>query len=153
MRYLCLILPCIASLAFAPNATAEVIVREVWVRSTPGTARGSAAYAIIENTSAKADRLMEVSSPDADKVEIHESKMNGAIMSMSPIETVPVPARGTLDLKPGGVHVMIMGLTRPLKAGETLPLTFSFEFFGDVDVNAMVAPLAAARYPGPKKSP
>jgi periplasmic copper chaperone A len=150
MRHLCLILPCLAGLAFAPVASAEVIVREVWVRSTPGNARGSAAYAVIENTSAKADRLMEVSSPDADKVELHESKSSGGIMSMSPIETVPVPARGKLDLKPGGVHVMIMGLTRPLKAGETLPLTFSFEFFGDVDVNAMVAPLSASGYPGPK---
>lgn len=130
-------------------AKAEVLVQKIWVRSTPGVARSSAAYAVIVNTAAKPDRLMEVSSPDVAKVELHASKQEGAIMTMTPIETLSIPARGTVELKPGANHVMISGLTRPLRAGETLDLTFSFEFYGDVDVKAMVGPLAAMGYPGP----
>ena len=150
MRYLRFMLPLLAGMAVSQSAMADIVVREVWVRATPGTSRGSAAYALIENLGSKADRLLQVSSPDAEKVEIHESKSTGGIMSMSPVEMVPVPARDKIALKPGGFHVMIMGLSRPLKAGERLPLTFSFEFFGDVDVEAMVSPLAASSYPGPR---
>lgn len=148
MKRLCF-LTIMAVMATALAAQAEVLVTKSWVRSTPGARTSSAAYAVITNTGAKPDRLMEVSSPDADKVEIHESTGTGGIMSMAPMETLTIPARAALDLKPGGYHVMISGLTRPLKAGETLPLTFSFEFYGDVDVNAMVSPLGAMVFPGP----
>ena len=79
-------------------AKAEVLVQKIWVRSTPGVARSSAAYAVIVNTAAKPDRLMEVSSPDVAKVELHASKQEGAIMTMTPIETLNIPARGTVEL-------------------------------------------------------
>jgi copper(I)-binding protein len=147
-----LFLAAVFALALPDFAQAEVLVQKAWVRSTPGAARGSAAYAVIVNTGTKADRLMEVSSPDAAKVEIHSSQQQSGIITMTPIEMLAIPARATVDLKPGANHVMITGLTRPLRGGETLPLTFSFEFYGDVDVEAMVSPLSAMTYPGPAQA-
>ena len=144
---------CAAFVLLSASARADVLVQQVWVRSTPTAARGSSAYATIINTSAKADRLMEVSSPDADKVELKTSTVDGIRTQATLAQTLPVPAKATLELKPGASHVVMTGLTRPLRAGETLSLTFSFEFFGDVDVEAMVAPLAAQYYPGPKPAP
>jgi copper(I)-binding protein len=140
-------------LVMPASAMAEVLVQKAWVRSTPGANRNSAAYAIIINTGPKADRLMMLSSPDADKTDLHESKNTDGIMSMEAIVSLTIPARSQVVLKPGSYHAMISGLSRPLRGGETLPMTFSFEFYGDVDVEAMVAPFSSTTYPGPKPKP
>ena len=138
------------TLLIAPAAFAETMVEHVWVRATSGLGRVTAGYGVIANTGAKADKLLSVTTPDAKMAEIHESKnqmARGGVISMEPVNAVPIPAGGKLDMKPGGFHVMIMQLSRPLKAGETLPLVFKFEKQGAVKVEAKVAPLGAAGYP------
>jgi copper(I)-binding protein len=60
-------------------------------------------------------------------VELHEMKMDGGVMKMKAIERLPLPAGQTVALKPGGYHVMLMGLAQPLNAGDSIPVTLTFE--------------------------
>jgi copper(I)-binding protein len=80
-------------------------------------------------------------------VEIHAMKMDGGVMTMNAVPRLTVPAGKPVELKPGGYHVMLMGLVQPLKDGETVPLTLTFESpagkRSTVDVKALVRPLAA----------
>ena len=92
--------------------------------------------------------LVGAASPVAKIVEIHEMKMDAGVMKMSAIDKLPVPAGKTVELKPGGYHVMLMDLTQQLKEGESVPITLSFVDKGGkkttVEVKAPVKPLAAA---------
>jgi copper(I)-binding protein len=133
--------------ALAPDALAELKVVNPWVRATPGTARISAGYAELVNTGESDDQLVSVSSPMSPMIEMHESKSNNGIMSMSPVNAISISAQGREVLEPGGYHLMIMQLAEPLKAGDTIPLTFTFAKQGDVRVDAKVAPLAATSAP------
>ena len=137
----------VLALLAASSAFAETTVENAWVRATAGNGRVTAGYAVIANNSAAADTLLSVSVPEAKIAEVHESKPGSeGVMSMLPVGALSIPA-GKLQLKPGGLHVMIMQLSRPLKAGETLPLVFHFKNRGAVKVDAKVAPLGAAAYP------
>lgn len=101
-----------------------------WVRLIPGPT--TAAYLTLSNRGSTPIRLVAVSSPVAAKVEMHETvsmdhgEMAGA-KGMRPVEAVVVPAKGQVELKPGGMHLMMMGLKRPLKEGEKVLLIFKLE--------------------------
>jgi copper(I)-binding protein len=71
-------------------------------------------------------------------VEIHTTFRDGDVMRMRPVAAIEVPAKGAVTLAPGGMHVMLMGLTKPLAIGEAVPLTLTFERAGAVTVQAMV---------------
>jgi copper(I)-binding protein len=98
----------------------------------------SAAYMILHNNGSTADRLVGVESDVAEAAELHISEMNGDVMTMRPIAFVEVPADGEAELKPGGMHIMLIGLKRDLKAGEKIALTLVFENAGRIDVKAEV---------------
>ena len=88
------------------------------------------------------DRLLAASSPAAGKVEIHEMKMANDVMVMRPVEGgLEIPAGGTVELKPGGFHLMFMSPSAPFKEGETVPVTLEFEKAGAVEI---VLPVRAA---------
>lgn len=90
-----------------------------------------------------ADRLVSASSDRAGRVEFHEMKMNGAIMEMRELEGgITIPAKTTVELKPGGYHVMFMNVTQPFKEGEMVKAKLVFEKAGSVDVEFAVGPLA-----------
>jgi len=127
---------------------AETAVTNAWVRASLGSGAVTAGYAVITNSGPLPDRLLAVSSPDAARVELHQSSSRGGVMTMSPVENLVIPAAGRIELKPGDYHLMILQLRRPIKAGETLPLRFQFERV-DIDVVAKVAPLAATSAPAP----
>lgn len=120
-----------------------------WARASAGTARTGAAYLRIVNSGAEADRLLEASSPAAERVELHTHGMRDGVMRMRRIEAVSVPGNKAAELKPGGDHVMLMGLKGPLKRGSTFPLTLSFERAGTITVPVAVRPITA-RGPGMK---
>lgn len=120
-----------------------------WARASAGAARAGAAYLRIVNAGAEADRLVGVSSPAAESVELHTHMTTGGVMRMRRIEAVSVPGNTAAELKPGGDHVMLMGLTGPLKQGGTFPLTLSFEKAGKITVPVAVRPVTA-RGPGMK---
>ena len=91
------------------------------------------------------DRLVGATSERADRVEFHEMKMNGAIMEMRELNGgIAIPAGSTVELKPGGYHVMFMNVTKPFKEGEMVKATLVFEKAGPVDVEFAVGPVAGS---------
>lgn len=89
------------------------------------------------------DRLVSVASERAGSVELHEMKMNGAIMQMRELENgIAVPANATVELKPGGYHMMFMNVPQPFKEGEMVKATLVFEKAGSVEVEFAVGPVA-----------
>ena len=113
----------------APTTSGALRVEQAWARTTPPGATTGAGYLTIVNESA-ADRLVSASSPAADKVELHESAMDGMVMTMRPLGSVEIKAGETLALAPGGKHLMFTGLKAPFVAGEKVPLTLTFEIAG-----------------------
>ena len=101
-----------------------VKVENAWARATPAKAENGAAYLTLK--SAAADRLTGVSTPVAKQAELHQMTMDGTVMKMRQIAGLDLPAGQPVTLKPGGIHVMLLGLTQPLKTGQSFPLTLHF---------------------------
>jgi copper(I)-binding protein len=98
-----------------------------------------AAYLTIENTGATDDRLITAKTDAARTAEIHEMRNEGTVMKMAPLaDGLPISAGSTIELKPGGYHIMLIGLTGDLKAGESFELTLTFEKAGDVTLTVPV---------------
>lgn len=97
-----------------------------------------AMYMTIRNPTGTPDRLIKAQSDVAKVVELHNVAMKDGVMSMYPVEAIEVPANGEAVLKPGSFHVMLIGLTRDLVAGETMTITLTFEQAGDVTVQASI---------------
>ncbi len=100
-------------------------ISEVWVKSTLPGAAVSAAYMQIQ--SSKATRLVKVDTPAAGLVELHNMTMKDGVMEMKAMDAVEVPAGKSVTLKPGGMHVMLMNVKKPIKAGDKVALTLTFE--------------------------
>lgn len=138
-----------ASLAIAGAALAQPTQLEInnaWARATPAKAETGAAYVTIQSPSA--DRLVSASSPVAKKAELHTMSMQGVVMKMRPIDGLDIPAGQPVTLKPGGEHIMLMGLNQPLREGQSFPLTLDFEKAGPRTVTVTVEK-AGAKGPGP----
>ena len=116
----------IAALLSVSAAQAQTTVKDAWVRGTVAQQKATGAFAQI--TAAKGGRLVSAASPLAGVVEIHEMAMEGTTMKMRALPNgLELPAGKTVELKPGGYHVMLMDLKQPLKAGDTVPLTLVVE--------------------------
>ncbi len=123
---------------------------EAWARATvPGQASG-AAYLKIRNAGAT-DKLVSASAPVADVVELHTHVMDGTTMRMRKVEAIDVTGGATTELKPGGLHIMLIGLKAPLKAGEKFPLTLKFERAGEVKIEVPVRAIGGAPMHGEHK--
>jgi periplasmic copper chaperone A len=132
----------VASSAFAQGASIQV--EQPWARATPAGASTGAVYLTIANESQDADRLLGASSDVADKLQIHEMKVVNGVMEMREVTGgLPVPAKGSVVLKPGSYHVMLIGLKKPLKDGETIPLTLDFEKAGKVSITVPIRSMGA----------
>lgn len=115
-----------ALLALTATAWAQTVkIDEPWVRGT--VAQQKATGAFMRLTAPENMRLVAGESPVAGVVEIHEMAMDGDVMRMRAIPSLALPAGRPVELKPGGYHVMLMDLKRPLAGGETVPLTLVFE--------------------------
>ena len=120
----------VAMLAFVAAASialgAEpVVVRDAWVRATvPGQ---SVAGAYMDLTSAQPAALVAAATAAAQKAELHTMAMDNGVMKMRPVAKIDLPARQTVTLEPGGLHVMLIGVKRELKAGERVPLTLTVQ--------------------------
>jgi copper(I)-binding protein len=130
---------------------AQVTVDEAWVRGTVEGQTATAAYMRLHSDAGA--RLVAIASPDAARCSVHEMTMRENVMRMRPLETLPIPAAGTVELKEGGDHVMLEGLTRTLKPGDTVRLTLTFEDSAGkrstVDVPARVRALGALHHTMP----
>jgi periplasmic copper chaperone A len=107
------------------SAYAATTVADAWVRGTVPQQQASGAFMRI--TSAEGGKLVAVSSPVAGMAEVHEMKMDGGVMKMGAVPALELPAGSAVELKPGGYHVMLMGLKQQLKAGDSVPLTLTIE--------------------------
>lgn len=133
-----------AAPVLAGQAPAVRIVQP-WSRATPAGAPAAAGYLTIANDGRAPDRLLGGSSPASAQLQIHEMTMDGGVMRMRPVAGgLVIPPGATVTLKPGGLHVMFIGLKRPLKAGERLPAVLRFERAGDVPVTFDVQPLGGS---------
>jgi copper(I)-binding protein len=130
-----------AVLALSTAALAQTGTVEI-ARASPGGAQNGAAYLTMKSPTA--DRLTAAASPVANRVELHLSTMDGGVMRMREVLAIDLPPGETVTLKPGGLHVMLMGLKQPLRPGETIPLTLEFEKAGKLEITAAVGPVGAA---------
>lgn len=146
---------CAAGGASSPGASG-ITVSDAWARTSTAVAGAGAAYLTITNGGSTADALIGGSTPIADALEVHETMpmepspdasagMGGGMaspgtpmMGMQKIDRLEIPAGGSVELKPGSYHLMLIGLTQELKAGETIELTLRFEQAGEVRVTAEV---------------
>ena len=112
-------------MAFAAAAQAQVSVTAPWVRATVPAQKSTGAFMHLQ--SAKPARLVGVSSPAAAMVELHKMEMQGSLMKMGPVDSIELPAGKGVNLASGGYHIMLTGLKRQLKAGETVVLTLQVQ--------------------------
>lgn len=125
----------LASASAAPKSAAPLHLSQAWSRATPPAAATGAGYLTISNTGKSADRLIGGSTSVAAKLEIHEMSMTGGVMRMRPVAGgLAIGPGQSVTLKPGGYHLMLIGLKRPLKAGERVPVTLTFERAGAVRI-------------------
>lgn len=113
-----------AGIMLSGHALAQVDVSGAWVRGTVPAQTASGAFMTLHAHEAAA--LVGVSSPVAKTVEVHEMKMDGNVMRMRAVPALDLPAMQNVELKPGGYHIMLVGLKQPLKAGDKVPLTLTF---------------------------
>lgn len=118
-----------------------ISIDDGWARPTLPGQMSSAAYFTIRNGGG-ADSLASVSSPEAD-ASLHSTSMDNGVMRMRPVARLEVPANTSLELKPGGIHVMLTHLKRPLETGSTIELDLSFEKSGERKVQLPVRPATA----------
>lgn len=121
------------------TAQSNLTVSGAWARAVAVTGQPSAAYMVISNGSGQPDALLSVSSPGASMVEVHETTTDGTGMTaMHPVDRVAIPGEGEVTLQPGGTHLMLMGLTKPLEVGSTIELDLMFQHAGRMVVMAEV---------------
>ena len=120
------------------TANGSVRITEVWANATPPTAQTGAAYFVAEQPGGNPARLIGAASPMAKRVELHTHSMKDGVMMMRKLDSVEVTPGEPLVFKPGGHHVMLMGLESPLEDGDEFPLTLIFEGGGEVQVTVHV---------------
>ena len=130
----------------ATPASAQIAVEEAWIRATPPGAKTAAGYMIIRADSA--DRIVSVSSPAAERVEMHITVHEGDVARMREVKSYDVPANSTLELKPGGAHLMFVNIKAPMKEGMTVPATLKFQHLGEFKLEFQVRPLASGEQHG-----
>jgi len=130
--------------ACAPASPAGIQVTDAWARPSPAgdmAAMGSVnggAFMTIRNGSNEADILLGAESPAARVVEIHQTVMNGDVMSMVPVPSLEIPTGGEVTLKPGGYHVMLIDLQQALSVGDTIEITLIFQNAGRMEITLEV---------------
>ena len=145
MRFFSFAAVIFATLSMLSSAFAgEIAVTSAWTRATLPGAKVAGGFAMITNSGRTNDRLVGVSSPVAAKAELHSMNMVDDVMVMRPMDGgLVIPAGGSAELKPGGNHLMLMGLSEALKEGEKVPVTLNFESGGEIRIEMMVMPANA----------
>jgi len=131
--------PIVAALCLAAwisPALAQVKVEGAWVRPTVLGQQAGGGFMSLR--SERADRLLGGSTPAAERFELHTMTMEGDVMRMRQLDKIDLPAGQKVEFKPGGMHVMLVGLKRPLTLGAKVPVTLKFERAGDVKVEMTV---------------
>lgn len=119
-----------------------------WTRATPPAAPTGAGYLTLTNEGREADRLIDITSPIAGRVEIHTMETVGDIARMRwQKDGVELPAGKTVELRPGGTHIMFLDLAQPIRSGARVPVTLVLERAGKVEIELTAAPIGATSAP------
>jgi len=121
----------------------SIKVDHAYIRATVPGQQVAGGFMKIENKGI-ADQLLSASSPAASEVQLHEMAMEGSVMKMRQVKDIPVPAGGSVELKPGGLHLMLMNIKAPLAAGESVPVKLKFAKAGEVEVKMPVNAMGQA---------
>jgi len=129
-----------------PHEKNGIEVRHPWSRATPPGAKVGVGYMEIRNTGAQPDRLVAASTPVAKSVEMHVTQREGEVMRMRQVKDFEIPSRERITLRPGGSHLMLVDIVRPLKKGERFTMRVRFERAGEMEVELEVQE-QGARHP------
>lgn len=131
-----------AAVAQQAQPAPKVDVTQAWARATPGKSSIGAAYATL--SAPAGDRLIGAATPVARVAQIHQHTIENGVMKMRQVDAVPLPAGQAVVLSPGGYHIMLVDLKAPLVAGQSFPLTLSFEKAGTVETKVMIGGVGAS---------
>ena len=148
MRILWMTLALILSVTDISVSAAEfkfgnLTVETPWSRATPGKARSGVIYLTISNQGDAPDKLVSITTPVATRAEIHRSQMKDGMITMQPFRELTLRPGSSVLLRPGGLHVMLMGLKAPLKRGGTFDMTLTFKNAGPLTVKVRVEKIGA----------
>ncbi len=151
LAFALLSLPALAQTTLAQTTLAQTTLAQTaapvradqpWARATAPQQEIGAAYVTL--TSPAGDRLVGASSPLAGRAEVHSMRMDGTVMQMREVgDGLPLPAGQPVVLAPGGYHIMLVNLTRPLRAGESIPVQLRFQNAPPLDLQFQVGPPGA----------
>ena len=136
-RSLCFLTVCLL-LSFANAGAQGITVHDAWVRGVPPSAATTAAFMTIHNSGSDDAVLKSADCDVAETVQIHTMEQVGERMKMHEVSEIRIPANGQAVLAPKGYHIMLIGLTRPIREEETIPLSLNFTDRETVVVDAVV---------------
>lgn len=146
--FLALMVSSSASAGDAGMAThGDLMIHDGWARASIGKAPNSAAYMTLMTRGETTDKLVAVETPAADRAELHHHVLEDGIAKMRQIEAIEIAPGEPATLEPGGLHIMLMGLTAKLEEGASLPLTLTFEKAGDITLEVPIKGLKAGGRP------
>lgn len=119
-------------------AVGDILIDHPWAAAGPPVVTIGAGYMSLGNIGSTPDKLLSASSAIASEVELHMSKMEGDMMVMRKMEALELPAGGVAEFKPGGMHMMFIGLKEPFEEGKRFPVTLIFEKAGEITVEFVV---------------
>jgi periplasmic copper chaperone A len=141
---LALALPQASLAADAASADGSIKITGSWTRATPAGAKVAGGFLTITNTGTQPDRLIGGSMVNSGKVEIHEMSMSDGVMKMAELaQGLEIKAGETVELKPGGYHMMFIDLTVPVKEGDKLQGTLVFQRAGTIKLDYAAAAIGA----------
>ena len=133
----------VIDIAFGGSALAQnpaftnIKIENAYTRATVPGQQVAGGFLKIDNKG-NADQLLGASSPAAGEVQLHEMAMDGNVMKMRQVKDIPIPAGGSVELKPGGYHLMFMNLKGPFVAGQTVPVKLKFAKAGEMEIKLPV---------------
>jgi copper(I)-binding protein len=129
--------------AYAQATPPAIVIDQAWARATPPGAKAGAVYLTLRNNGNESDRLLAVEGDIGDHLAVHSHMMADGMAQMRPMDGVDIPAHGQVEFKPGGYHIMVMGLHSPLIAGQHAKATLILQKAGRLPLDAIVRPIGA----------
>lgn len=124
--------------------TGALSIQHPWSRETAVGQAVGGGFLTIANSGTRDDRLLSGTSPVAAEVQLHTMTLDGGVMRMRQVtDGIAIPAKSSVELKPGGYHIMFMGLKRQLRQGERFPVTLRFQRAGSVTVQFAIQPVTS----------
>ena len=133
------ILAIVSLMLVACGGSEQITINDSWGRPSPGSAANAAFYMSIHNNGSEVEELVAADVDICDQIELHESRIDdNGVMSMRHIEKIIIPPGETIDLEPGGLHIMCISRQADLAPGDEIPIRLQFANFGDLTVEAEI---------------